>query len=69
MLVTNGAPRLLEIDPVCGRELMREQAPLRTELRGREYVFCSERCRLLFTIRPAWFVDHASGRTKKASWP
>ena len=44
-------------DPVCGRELTADQALLTAELRGRTYLFCSERCRMLFSIRPAWFVD------------
>jgi YHS domain-containing protein len=25
-------------------------------MKGRTYLFCSERCRMLFSIRPAWFV-------------
>ena len=44
-------------DPVCGRELTADQALLTAELRGHTYLFCSERCRMLFSIRPAWFVQ------------
>ena len=44
-------------DPVCGRELTADQALLTAELRGHTYLFCSERCRMLFSIRPGWFVD------------
>jgi YHS domain-containing protein len=47
----------LERDPVCGRELTREQALLSAEVKGHSYLFCSERCRMLFSIRPAWFVE------------
>ena len=48
-----------ERDPVCGRELTRDQALLSSELRGRTYLFCSERCRMLFSICPGWYVDRA----------
>jgi YHS domain-containing protein len=44
-------------DLVCGRQLTADQAPLTTELKGCTYLFCSERCRKLFSIRPAWFVE------------
>ena len=44
---------------MCGRELTSEQALLRTELDGRRYLFCSERCRMLFSIRPGWFLERA----------
>jgi len=43
-------------DPVCGRQLTAAQAPLTSELKGRTYLFCSERCLLMFSIRPAWFL-------------
>jgi P-type Cu+ transporter len=55
----------LERDPVCGRELPREQALLSTEMKGRTYLFCSERCRMLFSIRPAWFVEHADKSSRR----
>jgi YHS domain-containing protein len=42
---------------VCGRELTRDTALLTAELKGRTYLFCSERCRMLFSIRPAWFLE------------
>ncbi len=44
-------------DPVCGRNLTSDQTPLTAELKGHTYLFCSERCRTLFSIRPAWFVE------------
>ena len=44
-------------DPVCGRRLTADQALLTTELKGRTYLLCSERCRRLFSIRPASFVE------------
>jgi YHS domain-containing protein len=50
-------PCRLERDPVCGRELTRATALLTAELKCRTYLFCSERCRMLFSIRPAWFVE------------
>jgi YHS domain-containing protein len=59
MRTAGDPPGVLERDPVCGRELTREQALLRTEVKGRTYLFCSERCRMLFSIRQAWFVEQA----------
>ncbi len=55
-----------ERDPVCGRELTTEQALLSAELKGRTYLFCSERCRMLFSIRPGWYVgrDGEANRLK-----
>lgn len=38
-------------DPVCGRQITEAQALLRAEHRGRTYLFCSERCRMLFALR------------------
>lgn len=55
--MTSEATHQTERDPVCGRELTKEQALLRTEVDGKTYLFCSERCRMLFSIRPGWFVD------------
>jgi len=57
MQAADDTPCRLERDPVCGRELTREQALLSAEMKGRTHLFCSERCRMLFSIRPAWFVD------------
>ena len=46
-----------ERDPVCGRHVTEDRALLRTEFDGRTFLFCSESCRMLFSIRPAWFVE------------
>ncbi len=46
-----------ERDPVCGRHVTEDRALLRTEFEGKTYLFCSESCRMLFSIRPAWFVE------------
>jgi YHS domain-containing protein len=59
MSAANEPPCRLERDPVCGRELPCEQALLRAESKGRTYLFCSERRRMPFSIRPGWFVDRA----------
>jgi len=37
-------------DPMCGRHITEAQALLRAEHRGRTYLFCSERCRMLFAL-------------------
>jgi YHS domain-containing protein len=68
MQIANEPPGHPERDPVCGRELTKEQALLSAELKGRTYLFCSERCRMLFSIRPGWYVDRAREATRlKAS--
>ena len=54
-----------ERDPVCGRELTREQALLSAEVKDRTYFFCSERCRMMFSIRPAWFVERDGAPTRR----
>lgn len=64
MHATNRPPCRPERDPVCGRELTREAALLSAELKGHTYLFCSERCRMLFSIRPGWYVDRAEEATR-----
>lgn len=44
--------RRLPCDPVCGREPTEEQALLSADVMGETYIFCSERCRMLFSVRP-----------------
>jgi YHS domain-containing protein len=39
-------------DPVCGRHITETSALLRDEHEGRTHLFCSERCRMLFSLRP-----------------
>jgi Cu+-exporting ATPase len=48
--------RPLTQDPVCGRRITEAQALLRAEHDGRTYLFCSERCRMLFARRPDSFA-------------
>jgi YHS domain-containing protein len=50
-------------DPVCGRHITEASALLRDEYRGRTYLFCSERCRMLFSLRPDAYAiaDEADG--------
>jgi YHS domain-containing protein len=43
-------------DPVCGRHMDEERALLSAEYKGRRYLFCSERCRMLFALRPESFA-------------
>ena len=56
------AMRKLPCDPVCGRELSEEQTLLTAEVRGEVYLFCSERCRTLFSLRPGWFLERTEPR-------
>jgi YHS domain-containing protein len=64
MHVTNESSRHPERDPVCGRELTTEQALFSSELKGCTFLFCSERCRMLFSVRPGWYVDRAGEATR-----
>jgi P-type Cu+ transporter len=43
-------------DPVCGRHMTEAQALLRAEYEGTTYLFCSERCRMLFALHPGEFA-------------
>ena len=43
-------------DPVCGRDVRVVSACLRAEHHGTTYIFCSERCRALFDLRPELFA-------------
>ena len=45
-------------DPVCGRHITEAAALLRDEYAGRTYLFCSERCRMLFSLRPESYAIH-----------
>ena len=58
-------PRRLVCDPVCGRELTEAQSPLSVEVHGDRYLFCSERCRMLFSIRPGWFLERTEPRPSR----
>ena len=58
----NARPERLPCDPVCGRELTEEQSLACAEAQGDRYIFCSERCRILFSIRPEWFLDRTEPR-------
>ena len=58
----NPRPERLPCDPVCGRELTEEQSLLSAEVNGDRYLFCSERCRMLFSIRPEWFLERTEPR-------
>jgi YHS domain-containing protein len=55
-------PKRLACDPVCGRELTEEQAQLSAEVNGDRYLFCSERCHMIFSIRPDWFLERTEPR-------
>ena len=52
----------LPCDPVCGRELTEEEALLSVEVNDDRYLFCSELCRMLFSIRPEWFLERTEPR-------
>jgi YHS domain-containing protein len=56
------SPKRLACDPVCGREPTEEQAQLSAEVNGDRYLLCSERCRMVFSIRPDWFLEPTDPR-------
>jgi len=57
----------LREDPVCGRHITEAQALLHAEYRGRNYLFCSERRRMPFALRPDSFaVDEGPPETEEA---
>jgi YHS domain-containing protein len=56
------SPKRLACDPVCGRELTEGQAQLSAEVNGDRYLFCSERCHMIFSIRPDWFLERTEPR-------
>ncbi len=49
--------RQLTRDPVCGREISAGQALLLTEYGGVLYPFCSEHCRMLFSLDPERYTQ------------
>jgi len=53
-------------DPVCGRHITETSALLRDEYEGRTYLFCSERCRMLFSLRPEAYAVR-DGETSAAA--
>ena len=56
MEVTEGAVGPLTRDPVYGRQMTEARALLRAGHDGRTFLFCSERCRMLFSLRPDSFA-------------
>jgi YHS domain-containing protein len=62
----SAGPERLPCDPVCGRELTEEQSLLSAEVDGDRYLFCSERCRMLFSLRPGWFLERTEPRPARS---
>ena len=50
-------PPQLTKDPVCGREIAAGQALLLSEHGGALYPFCSEHCRMLFSLDPERYTQ------------
>ena len=65
----HATPRRLPCDPVCGREVTEGQALLSAEVKGDVYLFCSERCRMLFSLRPQWFLERTEPRPARRGAP
>jgi len=59
--------RPLTRDPLCGRQITKAQALLSAEHEGGTYLFRSERCGMLFALRPDSFaVDGAQPAGQEA---
>lgn len=43
------------VDPVC--EVKVKEGVIKTDYKGKTYSFCSENCRVKFTIRPFKYVN------------
>jgi YHS domain-containing protein len=56
MPATDETIRIMPRDPVCGRQLTETQALLTTDHGDRRYLFCSERCRMLFALHPGSYA-------------
>jgi YHS domain-containing protein len=56
MQLTEETVSPLTRDPVFGRQITEAQTLLSAEYDGRTYLFCSERCRMLFAPRPDSFA-------------
>jgi YHS domain-containing protein len=61
------SPKRFACDPVCGRELTEEQAQLSAEGNGDRCLFCSERCRMFFSIRPDWHLERTEPRPVRSA--
>lgn len=57
------------IDPVCGMTVQPGASEHRHAYKGVDYVFCSQRCRLKFEVRPADFVCRKPAATFAARRP
>ncbi|MBO0708024.1 MAG: YHS domain-containing protein, partial [Candidatus Dormibacteraeota bacterium] len=52
-----------ETDPVCGMQVQTASAPARAGYQGRDYAFCSDRCRERFQRDPVRFGAQGAGST------
>ncbi len=72
MHVTEESIGPLTRDPVCGRQIAKAQALLSAEHHGRSCLFCAERCRMRFALRPDSFtvdgVQPAAREAPALSW-
>jgi YHS domain-containing protein len=51
-----GATLPMEEDPVCGMKVDPEQAPYKSEYRGKTYYFCSLSCKEQFEQEPEGYL-------------
>jgi YHS domain-containing protein len=56
MPTTDETLEVIPCDPVCGRQLTEAQALLTTDHGSRRYLFCSERCRMMFALHADSYV-------------
>ncbi|MDQ6875573.1 MAG: permease [Actinomycetota bacterium] len=57
------------IDPICGMQVERGNAPATSQFEGATYYFCSDRCHDKFTRDPAKHAGHPSAEPMEADGP
>ena len=50
----------MAIDPVCGMEVGESNAPAKTQYEGKNYYFCSPKCKETFEEDPEDFIAPAA---------
>jgi len=50
----------MAMDPVCGMNVDEQKAPATSEIKGREFYFCSQQCKQKFDQNPEQYVRKAA---------
>jgi Cu+-exporting ATPase len=52
-------------DPVCGREIEQQTARAKTNHQGRDYLFCSDSCKMQFDQHPERYTQQQKSQAPK----